>query len=43
MDPDLPSALEALRTGRVTCAGRGGGDVLHSVPTKRQRDRDKNA
>ena len=41
--PDLRSALEALRTARVTRAGRGGGDVLHSVPTTTQRNRDRNA
>ena len=38
---DLPSALVALRTARVTRAGHGGGDVLHSVDTKRQRNRDE--
>ena len=41
--PDLRSALEALRTARITRAGRGGSDALHSVLTNRQRDRDRNA
>ena len=43
MDVIPPSALVAPRRARVTRAGHGGGDVLHSVDTKRQRNRDKNA
>ena len=40
--PDLPSALETHRAARVTHAGHGGGDVLHFVRTKKQRNRDRN-
>ena len=41
--PDLRHALEAHGTARVTHAGHGGGDTLHSVPTQKQRNRDRNA
>ena len=40
---DPPSAHEALRATRVTREGLGADDVLRSVPTKRQRDRDRHA
>ena len=38
-----PSAHEAFRATRVTREGLGADDVLRSVPTERQRDRDGHA
>ena len=40
---DHLNAHDALCTTRVSSEGPGVGDALHSVPTKRQRDRDEHA
>ena len=40
---DLRSAIEARSAARVTCAGHGVSDALHSVPSEKQRNRGRNA